>query len=133
LAHQQIIERTCGIAWRETDLSDDRLGIVLGRLPESETWNGIETALSQRRIRVYELKAEVVRLDATTINSYHLSEAGSLFQFGHSKDDPSLPPIKVMLGTLDQIIQLLGLPPDLYSRLSFHPKVTSDNAIGNSE
>jgi transposase len=32
-----------------------------------------------------------------------------------------------------QIIQLLGLPPDLYSRLSIDPKVTSDNAIGNSE
>jgi hypothetical protein len=32
-----------------------------------------------------------------------------------------------------QIIQLLGLPPDLYSRLSIDPNVTSDNAIGNSE
>jgi transposase len=106
LAHQQIIERTCGLELRETDLSDDRLGIVLGRLSEIETWISIETALSQRSIRVYELRAEVVRLDATTINGYHLSEAGSLFQFGHSKDDPSLPQIKVMMGTLDP----LGMP-----------------------
>jgi transposase len=106
LAHQQTIERTCGIQLRETDLSDDRLGIVLGRLSDIETWNGIETALSQRSIRVYALRTETIRLDATTINGYHLSEEGSLFQFGHSKDDPSLPQVKVMMGTLDP----LGMP-----------------------
>jgi transposase len=32
-----------------------------------------------------------------------------------------------------QIIQLLGLPTDLYSRVSFDLNATSDNAIGNSE
>ena len=110
LAHQPIIERTCGIALRETDLSDDRLGIVLSRLSEIETWMGIETALSQRSIRVYDLKAEVVRLDATTINGYHLSEAGSLFQLGHSKDDPSRPQIKGMMGTLDPLGMPLATP-----------------------
>ncbi len=106
LAHQQIIERTCGIELREPDFSDDRLGIVLGRLSDIETWHGIETALSQRSIRVYALQTETIRLDATTINGYHLSEEGSLFQFGHSKDDPSLPQVKVMMGTLDP----LGMP-----------------------
>jgi transposase len=57
-------------------------------------------------IRVDDLKAEVMRLDATTINGSPLSEEGSLFQFGHRKDDPSRPPIKVMMGTLDP----LGMP-----------------------
>lgn len=31
---------------------------------------------------------------------------GGLFQFGHSKDDPSLPQIKIMTGALDP----LGMP-----------------------
>jgi transposase len=45
-------------------------------------------------------------------------------QFAHS------PPLSELQA---QIIQLLGLPPDLYSRLSFAPNVAADNAIGNSE
>lgn len=55
---------------------------------------------------MYELPQEVVRLDATTVSGYHSGGEESLFQFGHSKDDPDLLQVKVMQATLDP----LGLP-----------------------
>ncbi len=45
---------------------------------------------------------EQVRLDATTI----MITEGGLFQFGHSKDDPNLPQVKLMMGMIDP----LGMP-----------------------
>ena len=48
-----------------------------------------------------------VRLDATTISSYHAGEGeDNLFQFGYSKDNPTLRQVKVMVAALDP----LGLP-----------------------
>lgn len=47
-----------------------------------------------------------MRLDATTVSGYHASGEGTLFQYGHSKDDPSLAQVKVMVAALDP----LGLP-----------------------
>jgi transposase len=48
----------------------------------------------------------VIRCDATTVSGEHeVTEAG-LLQFGHSKDDPTRPQIKVMMGSLDP----LGMP-----------------------
>ncbi len=47
-----------------------------------------------------------MRLDATTVSGHHLVDEAGLFQFGHSKDDPDLPQIKVMLADLDP----LGMP-----------------------
>jgi transposase len=41
-----------------------------------------------------------VRLDATTVSGQHLVTEGGLFQFGHSKDDPSLPHLKLMFASL---------------------------------
>ena len=55
---------------------------------------------------MYELKPERVRLDATTVSGYHASGEDTLFQYGHSKDDPSLAQVKVMVASLDP----LGLP-----------------------
>jgi transposase len=55
---------------------------------------------------IYELPVEVIRLDSTTVSGHHwVSEAG-LFQFGHSKDDPNLPQVKLMQAVLDP----LGMP-----------------------
>jgi transposase len=47
-----------------------------------------------------------VRLDATTVSGYHASGEDTLFQYGHSKDNPSLAQVKVMVAALDP----LGLP-----------------------
>ena len=48
----------------------------------------------------------MLRCDATTVSGDHEVTAGGLLQFGHSKDDPTRPQIKVMMGSLDP----LGMP-----------------------
>ena len=40
------IEQVCGLQLRETDFTDDRLGIVLRKLSDSCIWQGIESELS---------------------------------------------------------------------------------------
>src|SRR5207245_7290540 len=47
-----------------------------------------------------------IRVDATTVSGYRNGGEDSLWQFGHSKDDPTLRQIKAMMATLDP----LGLP-----------------------
>jgi transposase len=48
----------------------------------------------------------MIRCDATTVSGAHAVTAEGLLQFGHSKDDPTRPQIKVMMGALDP----LGMP-----------------------
>ncbi|OUL29483.1 hypothetical protein BV378_05900 [Nostoc sp. RF31YmG] len=103
---QYTIEQVCSINIRETDFTDDRLGILLKRLSKPETWSQIERFLTQNTIRAYDLAVEQVRLDATTISGHHLISESGLFQFGHSKDDPNLPQVKLMMGMIDP----LGMP-----------------------
>jgi transposase len=100
------LERISGQAIRATDFTDDRLTILLRHLSDTDTWQKIELALGSRAISVYDLKQEVVRFDATTVSGYHQVTENGLFQYGNSKDDPSLPQIKVMAAALDP----LGLP-----------------------
>jgi transposase len=52
------------------------------------------------------LSQDVIRGDATTVSGTHEVSDGGLWQFGSSKDDPSRPQIKVMMGSLDP----LGMP-----------------------
>jgi transposase len=101
------ILRITGLAaLTELDFTDDRLALVLGRLSHPATWAAIETELGRNILRVYDLTPERVRLDATTVSGSHAGAAASLFQFGHSKDDPTLRQVKVMVAALDP----LGLP-----------------------
>lgn len=58
-------------------------------------------------LRVYDLRPEWVRVDATTAKFYGETTSEGLFPFGHSKDHrPDLPQLKVNLSLLDP----LGLP-----------------------
>ena len=101
------ILRITGLAnLTELDFTDDRLTILLRRLSVPSTWMAIETDLGRNILRVYKLTPERVRLDPTTVSGYHAGGAASVFQFGHSKDDPTLRQVKVMVATLDP----LGLP-----------------------
>ena len=100
------IEKVCGLQLEETDFTDDRLTILLRKLSHGETWSQIERDLNSNTISIYDLRTEQVRLDATTMSGHHLVSESGLFQFGHSKDDPSLAQIKVMLASLDP----LGMP-----------------------
>lgn len=100
------LEETTGLSIRATDFTDDRLAIVLRELSKAEYWHAIERDLGQQTVRVYDLEAERVRVDATTFSGYRAGGKDSLFQLGHSKDDPDLRQVKAMAGALDP----LGLP-----------------------
>jgi len=89
------------------DLGDDRLADVLGHLSDDEHWRAFEQELMGQLVRVYDLRAECVRLDSTTASSYGAVSEDGLLQLGYSKDHrPDLPQLKIMLATLDP----LGLP-----------------------
>jgi transposase len=105
--HQGVLSALLGKPVRPTCAHDDRLADWLTRLGRGEAFAALERDLNQHTIRVYQLPTEVVRLDATTANSYAdvLSEQG-LLQFGHSKDDPDRPQFKIAAAVLDP----LGLP-----------------------
>jgi transposase len=100
------IEKITGQTVRDLDFTDDRLTLLLRRLSKSNIWQAIEKELSQNIIRVYDLKAKQVRLDPTTVSGYHEGGDESLFQYGYSKDDPTLRQVKVMVAALDPF----GLP-----------------------
>jgi len=88
------------------DFDDDRLSHLLKHLSKRKIWQAIEHDLNQRSIEVYELPTDVVRCDPTTVSGNHEVTEGGLMQFGHSKDDPSLPQIKLAAASLDP----LGMP-----------------------
>ena len=100
------LERVTGLDIRETDFTDDRLTIVLRHLSHESCWHAIEQELGQHLVRVYDLEEQPIRVDATTVSGYREGGEDSLWQFGHSKDDPTLRQIKAMMATLDP----LGLP-----------------------
>src|SRR5262249_15116054 len=88
------------------DFRDDRLSHRLQHLSKPAYWHAIEHDLHARSIEVYDLSQDVIRWDATTVSGDHKVTEGGLVQFGHSKDDPARPQIKVMMGSLDP----LGMP-----------------------
>lgn len=90
----------------ELDFTDDRLTKLLARLSQPEVWQAIEQEVGANLIRVYELPTQRVRLDATTVSGYHADATSALLQFGHSKDEPTLRQVKVMVAALDP----LGMP-----------------------
>jgi transposase len=105
--HHSTLSALLGKEVLPTCAHDDRLADWLTRLSASDSFSLLERDLNQQAIRVYQLPTELVRIDATTANSYAevLSEQG-LLQFGHSKDDPDRPQLKIAAGVLDP----LGLP-----------------------
>src|SRR6267142_6502281 len=103
---QHTLSRLTAQGIQPLDFSDDRLSHLLSHLSKPKYWHQIERDLNERSIEVYALPQDVIRCDATTVSGAHEVTAGGLLQFGHSKDDPTRPQIKVMLGSLDP----LGMP-----------------------
>jgi transposase len=99
---------TClGTEVRALDFSDDRLAQGLDYLSDDVAWQAFERQLNQHTLRVYDLRPQRVRIDATTAKYYGRMTEDGLFQFGHSKDHRAdLPQLKVNLSALDP----LGLP-----------------------
>ena len=103
---QETIVKITGQQVHELDFTDDRLTLLLRRLSKPATWQAVETELGRSILRVYELTPKNVRLDTTTVSGYHEGGEESLFQYGYSKDDPTLRQVKLMVAALDP----LGLP-----------------------
>jgi transposase len=105
--HQGTLSALLGKHVLPNHAHDDRLADWLTRLGVGDSFNPVERDLNQQTIRVYQLPTDLVRIDATTANSYAevLSEQG-LLQFGHSKDDPDRPQFKISAAVLDP----LGMP-----------------------
>src|SRR5437764_2713496 len=104
-----MLEQITGLEIRETDFTDDRLTIVLRHLSDAAHWQAIEQELGQHLVRVYDLEEQPIRVDATTVSGYRNGGEDSLWQFGHSKDDPTLRQIKAMMATLDPLALPLAL------------------------
>jgi len=100
------LSRLTAQAIEPLDFSDDRLSHLLQHLSKPAYWHQIERELNARSIEIYDLSQDMIRCDATTVSGDHEVTAEGLFQFGHSKDDPTRPQMKVMLGALDP----LGMP-----------------------
>src|SRR5437868_1250648 len=105
--HRGTLAALLGKPVRPTDLHDDRLADWLTRLGTGHAFGALECDLGRQTVRVYQLPTDLVRIDTTTANSYAdvLSDRG-LLQFGHSKDDPDRPQLKIAAAVLDP----LGLP-----------------------
>lgn len=105
--HQGTLAALLGKTVLPVHLHDDRLADWLNRLSASDSFSLLERDLNQQAIRVYQLPTDTVRIDTATANSCAdvLAERG-LLQFGHSKDDPDRPQLKIAAGVLGP----LGLP-----------------------
>jgi transposase len=105
--HQGVLSALLGKPVRPTHAHDDRLADWLTRLSRGAAFAALERDLNRHTVRVYQLPTDLVRIDATTANSYaEVLSAQGLLQFGHSKDDPDRPQLKIAAGVLDP----LGMP-----------------------
>src|SRR5262249_20741385 len=94
---------------RPEDFHADRLADLLDAWSRPTVWAAFEPELTAGWVRVDKLPTQAVRVDTTTASTYATPDdvGGSLFQFGHSKDQrPDLAQIKVPIAALDP----LGMP-----------------------
>lgn len=104
--HEFILSRLNGQRVRELDFADDRLAICLRELSDSTAWCEIENQLGRRLIRVYDLRTDRIRLDATVGTVYRNPQIGTIFQVGKAKNGLYETQFKLMMASLDP----LGLP-----------------------
>ena len=103
------LEHLLGQPIRTVEFSDDRLGGVLHRLSDDETWDAIEHDLWATTVAVYELELTGIRLDSTTSYGYHHVTDEGVMQRGHSKDHrPDLPQLKLMAAAAEPSGHLLA-------------------------
>lgn len=103
----QTLHLCLGSSVRALDFSDDRLAAALEYLSDDTGWQNFQRRLNAHTVRVYDLRPQRVRVDATTAKYFGRMTEDGLFQFGHSKAHrPDLPQVKVNLSVLDP----LGLP-----------------------
>ena len=104
--HQMILTKLSGQSVAVLDFTDDRLAICLRALSEADVWHEIEGQLGRRLIRIYDLKGNLIRLDATVGTVHRDPKEGTLFQLGKAKNGQYATQFKLMMTSLDP----LGLP-----------------------
>jgi len=108
-SRRRLLSRLIGQPLRAVDFTDDRLGLLLGRLSRPVAWQAIEERLWRQTVLIYELPLSAVRLDSTTSYGYHTTTDDGLMQLGHSKDHrPDLPQLKLMAAAAEPSGQLIG-------------------------
>jgi len=122
--HKELLEQLTGEQIRKVDFEDNRLGRVLSRLSDRETWLSIERGLWTKVVNVYELPSMTsleegssvsnndtshleahpiasVHIDSTASSGYHMDKEG-LMQYGKSKDHrPDLRQFKLVGASID--------------------------------
>lgn len=87
---------------RDVEFSDDRLGNLLDRFSEDQSWEEIENKLWKNVVEIYELPLDEIRLDGTTVCGHHEVTEDGIMQYGASKDHrPDLPQLKIMAASTD--------------------------------
>jgi len=93
---------------RGLDFNDDRLGRLLDRISDDETWRSFELALGRSIIEVYALgsadqpNASLPVIRSDSFNAPQFRTPDELFRFGHTKHRrPDQPQCKVMVSALD--------------------------------
>ena len=120
--HQHTLDRLIGQPIRPVECNDDRLGIVLRRLSNTQTWEALEAELWQSTLKVYVIEVEGIRLDSTTTYGYHRTREDGLMQYGHSKDHrPDQPQLKLMAAAAEPSGHLLGV--------DVHPGQAADDPL----
>ncbi len=105
---RQMFNTLLGLELRDTDLSDDRLAVVLDKIGDERIQEQADEAMIRAWVTIYALPSRTIRLDSTSVSVYsEIEDEDSLMQRGHSKDHrPDLAQFKIMLSTLDP----LGMP-----------------------
>ena len=105
---RQMFNELLGIELRDTDLTDDRLAVVLDKIGWERIQQQVDGAMVKEWVTIYELPSDTIRLDSTSVSVYSdIEDEYSLMQRGHSKDHrPDLGQFKIMLSTLDP----MGMP-----------------------
>ena len=108
-AHHHMLEQLLGQPIRNVEFSDDRLGIVLHRLSDSESWHDTQADLWCNRVEVYAIEPKSVRFDTTTASGYHEETEDGVMQKGHSKNHrPDLAQVKLMAACVEPSGQLVA-------------------------
>src|SRR5262249_13246785 len=103
------LQAVTGLTLRDTELTDDRLTLLLARLSHPETWDRIETELGRGTCEVNFLHLELIRLDSTPSDVFHAPVEGGLMQLGHSTDHrPDLAQFKLMAAAAEPTGQLIA-------------------------
>ncbi len=101
--HLVTLQRLSGQEIRPLDFSDDRLALCLAAIAKPTVWHALEAQMGATNLRVYRLKRQRVRLDATVATVNHDPAQHPLFQVGKAKSGQYETQFKLMLASLDPL------------------------------